>query len=531
MSWKTQPLALIARIGAGQGAPQRTDEFGVNGSPFVRAGSLERLCAGENEDVLEKIPDSVAERRRMTLYPSGTIIFAKSGMSATLGRVYKLTQPSYIVNHLATVNVDSAVDADFLVHFFRFSPPSRLIKDPAYPSIRLSDISEWEIPLPTFDEQKRISAILDKADVLRRQRIRSLRFTEQLLQAIFLQMFGSETSPYCPRAKLSDHLDFITSGGRGWAKYYSKEGSKFIRSLDVRMNEIDDSQIIRVTPPINAEADRTRIRTGDVLLTITGSLIGRVAPVTEAHSGAFISQHVAILRTHGFQPEFLAWAMSTEEVQRQIQKNQTGQTKPGLNFEQIGRLTIPRPPEALEEKFCRLIEKRRSILTHQRDAHDHAKALFTSLQQRAFRGDLDLSRVHLDMQPGSSTSFDPEVSVSKSMRPDGVAFLVAPETLDSELERLATLIHHEGPMPWSADYFKYRVLGTMPLPFTFDDLMDRVDGVFDGEPPYEEIKDIILDLLGRSGAPPLLSQRFDHTIHDSTNEISGRKQIVFEPVL
>lgn len=86
-------------------------------------------------------------------------------------------------------------------------------------------------------------------------------------------------------------------------------------------------------------------------------------------------------------------------------------------------------------------------------------------------------------------------------------------------------------MPWSADYFKYRVLGTMPLPFTFDDLMDRVDGVFDGEPPYEEIKDIILDLLGRSGAPPLLSQRFDHTIHDSTNEISGRKQIVFEPVL
>jgi type I restriction enzyme, S subunit len=138
-------------------------------------------------------------------------------------------------------------------------------------------------------------------------------------------MFGSETAPRCPRVRLSDHLDFVTSGGRGWAKYYSKEGNKFIRSLDVQMNEINDSQMIRVAPPNNAEADRTRVRTGDVLLTITGSLIGRVAPVTNVHAGAFVSQHVAILRTHGFRPEFLSWAISTQEGQRQIRKNQTGQ--------------------------------------------------------------------------------------------------------------------------------------------------------------------------------------------------------------
>ena len=125
------------------------------------------------------------------------------------------------------------------------------------------------------------------------------------------------------------------------------------------MNEINDSEIVRVKAPKNAEADRTRVRVGDVLLTITGSLIGRAAPVSENHAGAYVSQHVAILRTHGFLPEFLAWAISMEEGQRQIQRHQTGQTKPGLNFEQIGRLMIPRPSEADEQIFAQLTRKRR----------------------------------------------------------------------------------------------------------------------------------------------------------------------------
>jgi hypothetical protein len=101
--------------------------------------------------------------------------------------------------------------------------------------------------------------------------------------------------------------------------------------------------------------------------------------------------------------------------------------------------------------------------------------------------------------------------------------------LEIELERLATLIRQDGPMPWSSDYFKYRVLGTMPTPFSFEDLMQKVNGVFNEEPPYEEIKDIILELLGQSGHPALLCQRFDLTVDEATNEVRGRKQMFFEP--
>ena len=73
------------------------------------------------------------------------------------------------------------------------------------------------------------------------------------------------------------------------------------------MNSISDEDAVFVEPPDNAEADRTRVIPGDVLLTITGSEIGRVATVPDRLNGAYISQHVAILRLKaGLLPEFLS---------------------------------------------------------------------------------------------------------------------------------------------------------------------------------------------------------------------------------
>ena len=69
--------------------------------------------------------------------------------------------------------------------------------------------------------------------------------------------------------------------------------------------------------------------------------------------------------------------------------------KPGLNFEQIGRLRIPRPSNELEETFTNLIQKRHSMLALQRGALEHTNFFFASLQQFAFRGELDLTRLVL----------------------------------------------------------------------------------------------------------------------------------------
>ena len=101
-------------------------------------------------------------------------------------------------------------------------------------------VGSVEIPLPPLDEQRRIAAILDKADVLRQKRRQAIGKLDDLVQATFLEMFGDPvTNPMgWPVKKLSESLAFLTSGSRGWARYYSDEGSPFLRIQNVGRGQL-----------------------------------------------------------------------------------------------------------------------------------------------------------------------------------------------------------------------------------------------------------------------------------------------------
>ena len=133
-------LKDISKISAGNSAPKK-DEFTNEGTPFVRAGSLAFLTKGKSLDKCEKVSKNTAIKKRLKLFKKGSILFAKSGMSSKMGRIYQLEEDAYVVSHLAIIDVDDSIaNPSYIKYFFILRPPFFLIRDDAYPSIKLEDI-------------------------------------------------------------------------------------------------------------------------------------------------------------------------------------------------------------------------------------------------------------------------------------------------------------------------------------------------------------------------------------------------------
>ena len=191
MNLEPVPLVSLAAVRSGAGAPQEAAAFGTSGLPFVRAGSLPKLLDGAGEGSLEKIEPEVANQYGLKVFPAGTVLFAKSGMSATKGYVYRLRGPAYVVNHLAALVPHDFEDAAFLERALQRFSPTVLIRDSAYPSIRLREIESMKVFAPRESvDRRRIAEILDKADALRAKRRAALAQLDTFTQSMFLDMFG-----------------------------------------------------------------------------------------------------------------------------------------------------------------------------------------------------------------------------------------------------------------------------------------------------------------------------------------------------
>src|ERR1700679_847760 len=94
-----------------------------------------------------------------------------------------------------------------------------------------------------------------------------------------------------------DLLPYVASGSRGWAPYYSADGTLFLRisNLDHGTISIDLSDKRHVRPPASSEGTRTRVQVGDLLVSITAD-VGMVGLVQEEIGEAYINQHIALAR-------------------------------------------------------------------------------------------------------------------------------------------------------------------------------------------------------------------------------------------
>lgn len=195
---------------------------------------------------------------------------------------------------------------------------------------------------------------------------------------------------------LSNNLfEFVTSGSRGWAKYYNDNGDFFIRVGNLNHNsiDIDLTNQQKVSPPQGAEGSRTLVQEGDILVSITAD-IGRIAIVPKQFPRAYINQHVALARTvSGYCIEYIAWFLSSRNGGKmQFDRLQRGATKAGLGLNDIKSVWVPIP--SLDEQYevirkvkiaFKKFEVAEKNLTNTLEVCEELKK---SILVKAFRGEL-----------------------------------------------------------------------------------------------------------------------------------------------
>ncbi len=382
-------LRDIAEISAGQAAPKDI-EMGNNGFPFIRAGHLSGLIAFNNIDSLLKVKEDLAKVKKLKLLPSNTILFAKSGMSASLDRVYRLSEEAYFVSHLAALIPKEKVDPVYLQYYITWYKPSRLISDPAYPSIKLSDISKISVPLPPLSEQKRIASILDKADALRKKNKELLDTYDELLKATFLDMFGdpvtnpkgweiSKVSEFA-ESRLGKMLDKKRINGNNLKPYLRNSNVQWLEFKFDDLLEMDFDEKDQV---------EFKLQYGDVLM-CEGGEIGRCAVWKNEKEDIYFQKAIHRIRfnTELMLPDYFVWMFRQYTINGGLNKFLGAATILHLTGVNLKKITLPVPPISLQNQFVQIVENIESQKALAKQSLQESEDLFNALVQKAFKGEL-----------------------------------------------------------------------------------------------------------------------------------------------
>lgn len=441
--WIRTQLGEIAEVILGQSPPSSTYNENRRGLPFYQ-GKLE---FGKSYPTPRKwctIPKKIAEK--------GDVLIS---VRAPVGPTNVCPERSCIGRGLAAIRGLGGIETLFVLYLLR-AFENEIVRrgtGTTFSAIGGDKLKGLEILLPPFNEQVRIVAKLEElfarldagVEGLRKVKAQLKRYRQAVLKYAFegkltekwrkshrdliepaSQLVDSIIKAKNSRQDQENHLlkkeykqpllpgistqaglpEYwawvtadqlfwsITSGSRGWAKYYSEEGAFFIRVGDLSHDNIsiDLKSAQHVNPPDGAELRRTRVSSGDILISITAD-IGRIALVPIGIKEAYINQHVALAKSVSlFSHSYVAWFLLSPIGQKQLTGLQYGATKAGLGLDNIRRVNIPLAPLVEQHEIVEEIERRLSVLAEAEKVMEQnlkrANSLRQSILRTAFEGRL-----------------------------------------------------------------------------------------------------------------------------------------------
>lgn len=256
----------------------------------------------------------------------------------------------------------------------------------------IQSYSKIKVLIPPLDEQFRIVAHIEELFSELDKAVDTLKTTKEQLEVYRQAVLKDAFSDFEKKDSIRNLTMVVTSGSRGWAKYYSNSGALFVRIGNLTHSgiDIDFRDIQHITPPDNAEGVRTRLQPNDVLVSITADL-GSIGFVSEKVEEAYINQYIALVRFQNpVQGRFMAWYLRSEYGQKDLLKNKRGGGKLGLGLDDIRDTPVPIVDDITATEIVDKVEEQLSVCDSIEKTVDtaltQADAMRQSILKQAFEG-------------------------------------------------------------------------------------------------------------------------------------------------
>lgn len=313
-------------------------------------------------------------------------------LSAFAEKAYIINGKTWVNNHAHILK--SHTSNKFLCYYLNSFNFKGYVSGTTRLKLTQASMKQIMVPVPPFEEQHRIVTRIEELFSQLDSGVETLKKTKEQLK-VYRQAVLKEAFAHIDEYNIIRNMSsLVTSGSRGWAKYYSNSGAKFVRIGNLTRTGIDidfkDTQFVEL--PDKAEGVRSKLLPNDVLVSITADL-GSIALVPDNIDEAYINQHIALVRFNNpNQGKFMAYYLRSDYGQKELLKNKRGAGKLGLGLDDIRDSRVPIVTDDMASSVVAEIESRLSVCDSIEKTIDtalqEAEALRQSILKQAFEGGL-----------------------------------------------------------------------------------------------------------------------------------------------
>ena len=370
--WEVVNLGSIAKISSGNTAPQEEKYFKNGKYPFIRVQHLKELQEEKFPVNYDFVNDYALSELKLKLFKKGCIVFPKSGESIKLEKRAMLKEDSCVVNHLAVIEpLYENIDNLFLFYYLCTIKTSNYLTETTMPSLNLSTISNFLVPLPSLIEQQRIAEILSTVDkaiqktndiIAKTERLKKGLMQELLTKGIGHKEFKDTEIGKIPKewevVNLEGACVEITDGSHWSPKQVERSEYRIATVANLRETyiDIDSCKFISEEDYMRLVKEGDVPRKDDILFSKDGT-VGITFTFKQDFYKIGLLSSIAIIRpNHEFLfSDFGAYALKSPNILMQITGWKTGTALRRITLDNLKRLKIMLPPLQEQQKIAEIL--------------------------------------------------------------------------------------------------------------------------------------------------------------------------------